>query len=254
METRIEEYSVGELARAAGVSVRMLHHYDAIGLLKPAHIARNGYRVYRRAEALKLQEILFYRAAGMQLREIAKLLNESNPLQRLSAHRQKLAQDLADRAAMLATLDRVIAHLDGDTPMTIDDLYKPFSALKQTEYEDWLTDTYGSEMVAAVAKARAHSDNNLEDFQEDGILRLREIEAALVASYETGTSPDSVDLTAHQSWVAQMWKKPCDAQAYGKLAEIYMAHPDFIARFEALSEGFSQWLPAAMLAWSERHQ
>ena len=56
---RIEEYTVGDLARASGVSIRTLHHYDALGLLDPARVAQNGYRVYRRAEALRLQEILF---------------------------------------------------------------------------------------------------------------------------------------------------------------------------------------------------
>ena len=247
-----QEYTVGELARIAGVSVRMLHHYDAIGLLKPAHKASNGYRIYRHAEALKLQEILFYRATGMQLRHIAKLLNDGVPLERLSAHRRKLAKSLAHQAAMLATLDRTIAHLTGDTPMMIEDLYKPFSAQKQAEYEDWLAETYGPEMTAAVAKARAHAKNASEESKQYNAERLRTIENALIADYEAGTAPDSVDLTAHQTWVSEMWGQNCDAQAYKKLSEIYLAHPDFIARFEALSEGFSQWLSAAMVAWSKR--
>ena len=72
--TRIETDSIGELARAAGVSVRALHHYDAIGLLSPARTAENGYRVRIRGDALRLQEILFYRAAGLPLAEIAALL------------------------------------------------------------------------------------------------------------------------------------------------------------------------------------
>lgn len=252
MENRIEEYTVGELARAAGVSVRMLHHYDAIGLLKPAHILSNGYRVYRRIEALKLQEILFYRAAGMQLREIAELLDCGAPLQRLSAHRSRLAKGLSDQAAMIATLDRTISHLTGDDPMMIEDLYKPFSPQKQAEYEDWLAETYGPDMAVAVAKARAHVKEGSESISADDAERLREIETALVASYEAGDSPENIDLSAHQSWVAEMWGLPCDAKAYGRLSEIYMAHPDFIARFEALSEGFSQWLCKTIVAWSKR--
>lgn len=72
MERRIDmssdraEYTVGQLAKLAGVSVRTLHHYDDLGLLRPAHVASNGYRLYRRAEAERLQDILFYRAAAMK--------------------------------------------------------------------------------------------------------------------------------------------------------------------------------------------
>ncbi|MES0872119.1 MerR family transcriptional regulator [Pseudovibrio sp. SCP19] len=253
MENELREYSVGELARTAGVSVRMLHHYDAIGLLKPAHVASNGYRIYGYTEALKLQEILFYRAAGMPLREIAEVLNEEQPLQRLLTHRQTLAKDLANQAAMLATLDRTIAHLRGDAPMSIEDLYKPFSAQQQADYEDWLVETYGPEMAEAIEKAHKHAEESPERFSKNRIKRLREIETALVESYEAGAAPESVDLTAHQNWVSDMWGQPCDAQAYRKLSELYLAHPDFIARFETLSQGFSRWLSTAMTAWSERN-
>ena len=136
--------------------------------------------------------------------------------------------------------------------MTIEDLYKPFSAQKQLEYQNWLVETYGPDMAAAVAKIQAHARNHTANQSEAPLKRLQEVEAALVNSYEAGVSPDSADLTAHQAWVAEMWGYPCDANAYGKLSEIYLAHPDFIARFEALSAGFSKWLSTAMIAWSER--
>ena len=252
MENRIEEYTVGELARVAGVSVRMLHHYDAIGLLRPSHMAANGYRIYRRPEAMRLQEILFYRATGMALQDIAKLLERGGQLDRLKKHRENLRQRLADHAAMIATLDRTISHLTGDAPMMIEDLYTPFSAQKQAEYEDWLVRTYGPEMAQQIAQARAHAVEAGPDFAQDGAKRLREIEAALVLDYEGGKPPEQADLSAHQAWVADMWGRPCDDQAYAQLSDIYMAHPDFIARFEALSEGFSQWLRAAMLSWPNR--
>lgn len=243
MAKRIEEYTVGELAQAAGVSVRTLHHYDALGLLPPAHVAENGYRLYRRAEAERLQEILFYRAAGMALAEIAALLAEGNPTERLEAHRQKLVADLAHTGRMLATLDRSLAALKGEKTMTLNELYAPFGAEKQAEYEDWLIATYGEEMADAVARARA--EGPVEMAQGAGA-ELRDIEAALVAAYEAGVAPEKADLQAHRDWVGKMWGAPCDPAAHAKLAEIYLAHPDFIARYERLSEGFSQWLPAAM--------
>lgn len=63
-------YTVSELAGLSGVSVRTLHHYDEIGLLKPATVGQNGYRYYGESELLRLQQILFQRELGLRLEDI----------------------------------------------------------------------------------------------------------------------------------------------------------------------------------------
>ena len=253
MENRIEEYTVGELARAAGVTVRMLHHYDTLELLKPAFVTAKGYRIYRQPELLRLQEILFYRAADMSLHEIAELLDTGNRVERLVSHREKVAKALSEQAAIIATLDRIIAKLNGDEPMTVEDLYKPFPKEKRADYEDWLVATYGQGMAADIARSREHLGADKGDRLNSQNEKLKGIEAELVAAYEAGGDPKMADLTAHQNWVAEMWGYPCTADAYAKLAELYLAHPDFIARYETLSEGFSQWLTEAMAVWAKKY-
>jgi hypothetical protein len=57
-------HTVKQVAKLSGVSVRALHHYDEIGLLKPASVGANGYRYYGREELLRLQQILFHRELG----------------------------------------------------------------------------------------------------------------------------------------------------------------------------------------------
>ncbi|WP_204274313.1 MerR family transcriptional regulator, partial [Klebsiella aerogenes] len=73
--------------------VRTLHHYDAIGLLKPAHVGANGYRYYGRTELLKLQQILFYRELGLPLGEIRAILDDPafDSIAALRGHRVALA-------------------------------------------------------------------------------------------------------------------------------------------------------------------
>ncbi len=63
-------YTVKQLAKLAGVSVRTLHYYDEIGLLKPSSVGGNGYRHYEEEALLKLQQILFYRELELSLDEI----------------------------------------------------------------------------------------------------------------------------------------------------------------------------------------
>ena len=67
-------YTVGELATLAGVSIRTLHHYDAIGLLSPSERTAAGYRVYRHEDLEDLQQILLYRELDMPLDAIGGLM------------------------------------------------------------------------------------------------------------------------------------------------------------------------------------
>ncbi len=252
METRIEEYATGELAALAGVSVRTLHHYDRIGLLSPAHVGPNGYRIYRRPEAERLQEILFYRATGMTLADIAALLDGgAGRLERLERHRARLAQNLSDIAVSLDTLDRTIADIKGGDPMPTDRLYAPFSAEKQADYERWLIDTYGPSMAKDIARSKAHLAK-APDGMEARMAALKPIEAALVAAFEAGRAEVDAEIAAHRDWVASMWGKACPPAAYAGLADMYLSHPDFVARYEALAPRFSQWLPERMKDWAAR--
>lgn len=72
----MKEYSVKGLSKIAGVSVRTLHHYDKIGLLKPAIRTEARYRLYGENELLKLQQILFYKELDFSLNEIINILND----------------------------------------------------------------------------------------------------------------------------------------------------------------------------------
>ena len=67
-------YTTKQLADLAGVSVRALHHYDEIGLLRPKR-RENDYRAYGPDEVNRLQLILVYRASGMKLAEIGRCID-----------------------------------------------------------------------------------------------------------------------------------------------------------------------------------
>lgn len=256
MDKQHQEYTVGQLARLSGVSVRALHHYDAIGLLVPARTGANGYRVYGRAEMLRLQEILFYRDIGMPLADIAAVLKAPDDMvDRLQRHRARLAAEASRAAQLIETLDATIAHLKGQTDMQVEDLYKPFAPEKQAEYESWLIDTYGPEMTAQIAAAKQAVDAAPEGLE--GLMdELRTIEAALVATHEAGADPLSADnhalIERHRDLIARFWGRPCEADAYQGLAQLYESHPDFVARYERLGRRFSVWLPTAMRAHATR--
>src|SRR5436190_9997072 len=151
-------YTVKQLARLSGVSVRTLHHYDEIGLLKPAFTGENRYRYYGREELLRLQDILFHRELGVPLQEIGELLAREgrDRVAILSRHREMLAERIASSRQLLRTIDRTIARLNGDETMDDKDLYKGFAPEKQAEYEEWLVDNYGDRMRQGIEASKAH--------------------------------------------------------------------------------------------------
>ena len=69
-------YKVQEVATIAGVSVRTLHHYDSIGLMKPSNIGSNRYRYYNDDDLKLLQHILFFKELGFSLKKIQELVAE----------------------------------------------------------------------------------------------------------------------------------------------------------------------------------
>lgn len=70
---------INEIAKLANVSVRTLHYYDEIGLLKPSAVdEQNGYRFYDENSLERLQAILFYRELDFPLKDISKLLSSPN--------------------------------------------------------------------------------------------------------------------------------------------------------------------------------
>src|SRR5215469_8320389 len=100
-------YTVKKLAAISGVSVRTLHFYDEAGLLKPAYYGANGYRFYEEPQLLRLQQILFYRELGFELKQIKRILGRGDfeKLAALKSHRQELRRKLARTSQLLVTID-----------------------------------------------------------------------------------------------------------------------------------------------------
>ena len=97
-------YTVKQVAAMSGVSVRTLHFYDETGLLKPAYLGANGYRFYEEPQLLTLQQILFYRELGFELKQIKRILGRSDfdKVAALESHRKVLRKNLARTRKLIA--------------------------------------------------------------------------------------------------------------------------------------------------------
>src|SRR5579871_1605575 len=93
---RFEALKVGELARRTGLTVRTLHHYDAIGLLKPSLHTESGHRLYTAADVARLQQVLSLRQLGFSLEQARDCLDRPGfaPLEVIRLHVERLREQV----------------------------------------------------------------------------------------------------------------------------------------------------------------
>lgn len=122
-------YTVKQLAVMSGVTVRTLHFYDEMALLKPAYSKANGYRIYEEPQLLMLQQILFYRELGFELKRIKEILSQRkfDQIAALKSHRQVLEKNVTRTRTLIETIDKTITHLKGKKKMKSEELFMGFS-------------------------------------------------------------------------------------------------------------------------------
>ena len=165
--------TVKEVSRITGVSVRTLHHYDAIGLLKPSQITDSGYRLYDDTALQRLQVILFFRELEFPLQEIKDILDSPNfdPLDALAAQ-IRLLELRRDH------LDNLISHARNIQKTGVIDLnFKPFDKSEMESYaaeakEKWgKTEAYKEYEQRSSGRDAQNGDALMAIFAEMGTVR-----------------------------------------------------------------------------------
>jgi phosphoribosylaminoimidazole-succinocarboxamide synthase len=114
-------YTVKQVASLAGISVRTLHYYDQVGLLKPRYRRENGYRYYDEDSTIRLQQIMFFRELGFSLDEIGKMVSrpDFDMLEALKSQRRLLVGKSERLGELIAVVDKTIQRLKGEDKMQL---------------------------------------------------------------------------------------------------------------------------------------
>ncbi|WP_341250232.1 MerR family transcriptional regulator [Euzebya pacifica] len=243
--------SVSELAELAGVTVRTLHHYDEIGLLRPSGRTPAGYRLYDHDDLLRLQQIMFWRELGFTLAEIASALDDPDydRAEALRDQRAELARRHDDLGLVLKAVDQALAELEGG-PQTNEE--EMFVAFDHSQYEDEVKERWGE--TDAYRQSRERTKNMTKaDFDrlaaenESFVRRLAE-------AFEAGTAADSesaMDLAEEaRRAISQFYE--CSHEMHVNLGEMYVADPRFTATYDTHAEGLAVWFRDAIRANADR--
>jgi len=251
MNSRTNTYTIKQLAALAGVSVRTLHHYDQIGLLRPALRTPAGYRIYRHADLLRLQQILFYRELDVPLAEIQALLDRPgfNPVGALKDHRRHLKVRAARLERLIETIDKTILQYEKETqPMKDEELYQGFTPEQAERYRREAAQSYGEQRVKeSEDRIRKMGSQKWEAVKAEG----GEVTAELAKLIDRAPGDGEVQtlVARHHAWIENFY--PAPAEVYSGLAMTYSDHPEFRAFYEKVRPGLADFMRAAMEFYCE---
>lgn len=248
-------YTVKKVSGLSGVSVRTLHYYDEIGLLKPTSYGENGYRYYEEDQLLKLQQILFFRELDFSLSDIQAILesNHFNRIEALRAHRQLLKQKVDRMNELMKTIDKTIDHLKGEYSMADQELYEGFSREQQEKYEIEIKERYGTCGEELFAESKSRMKNWTKADYSEVKQKIDELHQEFVTAIVAGMAiDDSVVqklVRKHYNWINTFYAPT--KEVYSGLGNLYVNHPDFRKMYDTHHPQLAEFLRDAMAFFAE---
>jgi DNA-binding transcriptional MerR regulator len=238
-------YTVKQLSSLADITVRTLHHYDEIGLLKPSRVGDNGYRYYGDEALYRLQQILIYRELDMPLDDIKKIMGrrDFDVLGALQSHKEALHRQAMRLNRLIQTVDRTIDHLKGVSIMSEKSLFAGFTEEEEEKYTEEAMRTYDPETVKASSrKWKAYTPAEKQKIGTEG----EAVYLDLVAAMPKGAGSAAVQaIIARWHRHIQYFWPPKDEQLLA-LADGYNDDPRFRAFYDRIHPELAAFMREAV--------
>ena len=239
---------INEFAKLVSVSVRTLHYYDEIGLLKPAFVdEQNGYRFYDEISLERMQEILFYRELDFELKSIAEILSSPDyDKQKALAEQRKLLILKKER------LERIIAALDGAEKGTI-----TMTAFDNSDYET-ARNQYEAEAKQRWGETAAYKEHaeKTASYSKDKCQEVNDGLMTVLAKFATcmkeGHAPDSdeaqVLVKELQNYITENYYT-CTDEILAGLGQMYVADERFKTNIDKHTPGTAAFISESIVTY-----
>ncbi len=247
-------YTVQQLATLANISVRTLHHYDAIGLLRPSREEKNGYRRYGEAELLRLQQILFFRELDFPLPEIKVILASPTFDMRAALRDQRNLIEIKRKRLtdLMQTIDETITRLNTNSNMDDKKLYDGFDTGEQDQYADEVKARWGNTEAYKQSKERTKNwtKADYDRLKQDADTWMK----AFVLEVPKGAkSPEVQKMIAEHYNALRKFYEP-NLKMYRGLADMYVDDPRFSAYYEKYMPGLALFMQEAMHFYADTEE
>lgn len=249
-------WTVGEVADLTRLSIRTLHHYDAIGLLRPSGRSEGNYRLYTPADLGRLHRVLTFRDLGFPLAEIARLLDaqESEQLAALNLRAALLRTELGRVQRQLEQVTSLLGERPGEGafPMNNDDIKEIFDGFDHQQYEPEVQERWGD------TDAYRQSAERTRRYTRADWTRIKAEGEALNAQYTalmdrgvSPTSPEAQAVAAEHRAYFQRWFYDPSVEMMRGLAAMWVQDERFTRNIDKTRSGLAAYQSAAVTAWAD---
>ena len=235
---------ISDVAKLTGVTVRTLHYYDEIGLLKPSEVTEAGYRVYNDTDLEVLQQILFFRELDFSLEDIRKIMQ--NPAyEKEGALRKQKELLLQKRRRLDSLISLVDKTLKGEQDMS-------FQQFDTTELEE------AKKKYAAEAKQRWGATAAYAEYEKkashrsDAQQKMLEGEGAMILG-EFGRNRFLAPDSAEAQTLVKRWQEyitahyyTCTKEILSCLGQMYIGDERFTQNIDEYGAGTAAFMAAAI--------
>jgi DNA-binding transcriptional MerR regulator len=246
--------TVGQVAEPFDISVRTLHHYDEIGLLRPSERTRAGYRLYADDDLTRLQHIVVYRRLGFALEEIALLLAHPESVeQHLRRQRTAVLSRLDEMRSLVVAIDRALEREMSNQPATPEEMRELFGEgfhdARAEAQERWgETDAW----TQSQQRTKDFSKADWEEVKAESDRVHQAFTDAIDAGEPAASEAAMAAAELHRASMQRFYD--CDYDMQRNLADMYVSDPRFIATYDEIRPGMAHYVRDAIHANADRHR
>ena len=225
--------SISEMAKRTGVSVRTLHYYDEIGLLKPSEIAADtGYRYYHDEALERLQQILFFRELNFSLKEIQNIMSASDYNKEMAMQKQRelLCLEKKRLEGMIQLLD---ARLKGEHKMSFKEFDNSEIERMKEQYADEVKERWGNTKAYEESVQKAANGSDAEGMKQ----LLKEFSKHL--NEDPGSEEVQELVYKWQQFITKNYYE-CTNEILSGLGQMYVADERFLEFMDQYGKGTAQ--------------
>jgi len=251
------EYTIHQLAELAGISTRTLRWYDELGLLPPMRTADNGYRIYGPEQVDRLQHILFYRALGVELKQIKPILDDPafDSLAALRSHLQKLEEQSRRTEQLIATVRETILAAERREIMSDEAKFRAFKQRtveeNEARYGAEAREKYGDAQVdAAQAAVMGLTREQYQEWVQLGETIQTQLEQAVAHGLSPESEAGRTIADLHRRWLTVTIRDYTPAKHKG-IAQLYVLDERFTAYYDKNLSGCARFLTDCVTFWAK---
>lgn len=247
-------YTIKQLATLANISVRTLHYYDELGLLKPYAVSDNGYRHYTDSQLHKLQQILFFRELDFSLGQIKDILESDtyDELRALEDQKKLLLMKKKRLENVIQTVDETMIRVKGGEGMKNDTLFKSFNDADIAQFKDEVAARWGN--TDAYRQSIERTKHWTKEDYKKKVAESKAFIQLLADAMQYDIKSEHVQLLMARQYEQINAYYDCSYEMFRNLAKMYIVDPRFTKTYDDVKPGLAQFVHDAMLYYASEHE